>query len=66
MADVHQLHVTTGPAGLLFECDEDGCGRRLVIDRDGAYTVIDRGDPAARHSGSVGGVRLDAQVVAQP
>jgi len=65
MTDFHQLHVTVEPGGMLFECEVDGCGRRLVIDRDGVYTVIDRGDPAARHRGSAGDVRIDLPEVAQ-
>lgn len=66
MSDSHQLQVTTAPGGLLFECEVERCGRRLVIDRAGVYTVIDRGDPGARHHGSVGGIRLGAPQVAQP
>jgi hypothetical protein len=52
VADFHELHLTTSPAGLLFECVE-GCGRRLVVDRvSGGLTIIDRGDPLATHRGS--------------
>lgn len=65
MTDFHQLQVTAAPGGLLFECEVDGCGRRLVIDRDGRYTVIDRGDPSASHQGSTGGVALEAPGVTQ-
>jgi len=58
MTNRHRLGCTTGPAGLVFEC-EDGCGRRLVIDRrSGEMVVIDHGDRTALHDGSVGGVRL--------
>ena len=57
MATVHRLNGTVSPGGLLFTCDEDGCGRRLVIDRErGEMVVIDRGDPYALHEGSIGGV----------
>ncbi len=61
MSDVHVLAVTAEPSGLVFACDE--CGRRMVIDRDGRYTVIDHGDPAAVHRGGIGGVGLDPPVV---
>ena len=61
----HRLQVTSSPAGLLFEC-ADGCGRRLVVDgRSGEMTVIDRGDPFARHAGANGGVELGPVVVGQ-
>ncbi|HET9901429.1 MAG TPA: hypothetical protein VFR46_10235 [Actinomycetes bacterium] len=50
---------------MLFEC-EDGCGRRLVVDRtSGELTIIDRGDPTALHRGGIGGVELAAPVVTQ-
>ena len=53
------LTCTSQPGGLLWECEVDGCGRRLVIDRDrGELVVIDRGDPYALHRGSIGGVAL--------
>jgi hypothetical protein len=58
MPEFHELHCTSSPGGLLFECAE-GCGRRLVVDRiRGDLTVIDRGDPGSLHRGSVGGVEL--------
>jgi hypothetical protein len=61
----HRLHVTSSPAGLLFEC-ADGCNRRLVVDgRSGEMTVIDRGDPFARHVGANGGVELGPVVIGQ-
>jgi hypothetical protein len=66
MTEVHELHGSTHPGGLLFECEDDSCGRRLVIDRDrGDLTVLDRGDPYAVHRGSVGGVELAQPTVAQ-
>ncbi len=58
--------VTASPGGLLFECTVDGCGRRLVIDRDrGEMVVIDHGDRAAVHRGGIGGVALAAATVNQ-
>jgi hypothetical protein len=65
MSEYHQLQVTSGPGGLLFECEE-GCGRRLVVDRVGKLTVIDRGDPYALHKGSTGGLKLKPPVISQP
>jgi hypothetical protein len=60
VADFHELHLTTSPAGLLFECAE-GCGRRLVVDRGtGALTIIDRGDPYAAHRGAHSDLALSA------
>jgi hypothetical protein len=54
----HEFDVSAHPGGFLFEC-ADGCGRRLVIDRSSkAFTVIDKGDQFALHSGSLGGVGL--------
>lgn len=57
MAEVHELQITPNPDGLLIEC-VDGCGRRLVVDRTGALTVIDHGDRSALHQGSTGDVEL--------
>jgi hypothetical protein len=53
--DRHDLDVTSSPNGLVFECRQ-GCGRRLAVDRAGRLTVLDRGEPWALHSGSIGGV----------
>ena len=59
MADIHTLAGTASPGGLLFECTVDGCGRRMVIDRErGTLVVIDHGDTAAEHRGGIGGVRF--------
>ena len=59
MTAVHHLSCTTSPGGLLFECEQDDCGRRVVIDRDrGEMIVIDHGDRYALHRGSLGGVEL--------
>jgi len=57
MAGVHELRIIPNPDGLLIEC-VDGCGRRLVVDRTGALTVIDHGDRFALHQGSTGDVEL--------
>ncbi|MDN5861592.1 MAG: hypothetical protein L0H84_23570 [Pseudonocardia sp.] len=61
----HRLLVSAEPGGLLFTCEVDDCGRRLAVDRTGRFTVIDRGDLAAQHSGSIGGVELAAPEVSQ-
>ena len=59
MAEIHTLTGTASPGGLLFECTSDGCGRRMVIDRErGTLVVIDHGDAAAEHRGGIGGVRF--------
>jgi hypothetical protein len=59
MTEFHSLRCSAHPGGLLLECEDDRCGRRLVIDRDrGDLTVIDRGDPYALHRGSIGDVEL--------
>jgi len=59
MTDFHELTGVISPGGLLFTCAAEDCGRRLVIDRDsGELVVIDHGDRAALHRGSVGGVEL--------
>ncbi|MFI5889595.1 hypothetical protein ACIA5D_05685 [Actinoplanes sp. NPDC051513] len=59
MGTYHQLTGAISPGGLLFTCEEDDCGRRLVIDRDrGEMVVIDHGDPFALHQGVVGGVEM--------
>ena len=59
MSTVHQLIGTVAPGGLLFECEDETCCRRLVIDRDtGTMVIIDHGDRAALHHGTVGDIRL--------
>lgn len=59
MSDFHQLIGTAGPGGLLFECADQACGRRLVIDRvSGGMVIIDHGDRAALHHGAIGDVEL--------
>jgi hypothetical protein len=59
MSGIHVLAGTSGPGGLLFECTVDGCGRRLVIDRDrGEMVVIDHGDRGAVHRGGMGAATL--------
>jgi hypothetical protein len=57
MDNLHRLDVTSSAAGLTFECAE-GCGRRLVVDRHGSLTVIDRGDPSALHRGGTPDIAL--------
>ncbi len=64
MAAYHQLRLSASTGGVLFEC-EDGCGRRLVVDRGGSLTVIDRGDPYALHRGAADGVELGAPAISE-
>ncbi len=41
----------------LFACEEEACGRRLVVNRrTRSMTVLDQGDFAALHSGNTLGV----------
>ncbi|GAA1040456.1 hypothetical protein GCM10009557_61810 [Virgisporangium ochraceum] len=66
MTAIHVLAGIASPGGLLFECTVDGCGRRLVIDRErGALVVIDHGDPGAVHRGGMGPVALAPVAVRQ-
>lgn len=59
----HHLSVTSAVSGLVYEC-ADGCGRRLVVDRTtGEMTVVDHGDRAALHRGSIGEVTLQPVAV---
>jgi hypothetical protein len=63
MPDFHELSLTPSPAGLVFEC-LDGCGRRMVVQRQsGALTIIDRGDPYAQHRGSHSDLSMAAPAV---
>ncbi|WP_305783310.1 hypothetical protein [Symbioplanes lichenis] len=51
---------TETSAEVLFVCTEQACGRRVVVGKARPrLTVIDRGDFAARHAGSLGGVVMD-------
>ncbi|WP_433305983.1 hypothetical protein ACQP2F_19555 [Actinoplanes sp. CA-030573] len=58
----HRLIGTVAAGGLLFECES--CGRRLGIERgSGELVILDHGDRAAQHRGSIGDVELTATVV---
>lgn len=60
MSQFHELSLTPSPAGLVFLC-LDGCGRRMVVERQtGKLTIIDRGDPFAQHRGSHSDVSISA------
>jgi hypothetical protein len=60
----HHLTVTSAASGLVYEC-ADGCARRLVVDRTtGEMTIVDHGDRAALHRGSIGEVALRPVAVA--
>ena len=51
-------------AEALFVCAAEGCGRRVVVGKSRPrLTVIDRGDFAVRHAGSLGGVAMDQVAV---
>ena len=66
MTGFHTLTCTSQPGGLLWECEVDGCGRRLVVDRDrGELVVIDHGDVGAVHRGGMGPVALAPVAVRQ-
>ncbi|HWD82033.1 MAG TPA: hypothetical protein VG497_24215 [Kribbella sp.] len=47
---------------LLFSCPNDGCGRRLVLNRSGGLTVLDRGDFFALHYGGTNGLEISADI----
>jgi hypothetical protein len=50
---------------VLFVCQDEACGRRVVVSKSGRrLTVIDRGDFAVRHAGSLGGLAFDDVAVA--
>jgi hypothetical protein len=53
---------TSDDRGLHFVCLHDDCGRRMVMQRAGGYTVIERGDERALHSGSEGPVAFSIAV----
>ncbi|MEV6342883.1 hypothetical protein [Actinoplanes sp. NPDC051851] len=62
MGTVHQLICTISPGGLLFTCEDDGCGRRLAVTDDGELVIIDHGDRAVLHRGSSGGIEVTTGV----
>ena len=49
-------HVMTAesshPGEVVLTCETDGCGRRVVV-RPRSMVVLDRGDVAVRHTGTV-------------
>jgi hypothetical protein len=56
------LEVDNG-AELLFACQHEGCGRRLVLRRSGELTILDQGDFFALHRGATPGLELSARIV---
>jgi hypothetical protein len=53
------------PSEVLFVCRDEGCGRRVVVGKSRPrLTVIDPGDFWVRHTGSLGGLAIDAVAVA--
>ena len=50
---------------VLFVCNEAACGRRVVVGKGRPrLTVIDQGDFSVQHFGSLGGISINAVVVA--
>jgi hypothetical protein len=48
----------------LFVCADGACGRRVVVGKGRpAFTVIDRGNFAARHMGGTGGVTMSPVLI---
>jgi len=45
---------------VLLVCPVGDCGRRLVLSRSGAFTVISRGDFHATHVAGSGGIAITA------
>jgi len=64
MQGQHQLIVDAdNGVEVVFVCPEQDCGRRVVVNRRrGEYTVIDRGDFFATHSGATGPLTVRASV----
>lgn len=48
----------TNATEILFVCPDEDCGRRVVFHRTDGFTVIERGDERALHSGSQGPVSM--------
>jgi hypothetical protein len=45
---------------VLFVCTDETCGRRVVVGKGRPHlVVIERGDFAVRHTGSLGGAAVD-------
>jgi len=62
MHPLHTMHsIAEDRGGVTFACPEAGCGRRLRISRTGDFTVLDKGDPDARHTGGTGSLVVDLQ-----
>ncbi len=55
------LEVDNG-AELLFVCQHEGCGRRLVLRRSGGLTILDQGDFFALHRGGTPGLEFSARI----
>lgn len=65
-ADMNPLHRMQIEADngedVLFACPVDSCGRRLILKRSGGLIVLDRGDFFAYHTGSTGGLEIQATI----
>lgn len=60
-ASLHEMYCEAETAAeVLFVCRDEACGRRVVVGkRHPRLTVIDRGDFAVPHFGSLGGLVID-------
>ena len=60
----HVMEIASKYAGeYLFVCPVEDCGRKMVIKTasGGDVVVLERGDPAALHRGSLGGTTMSAR-----
>lgn len=57
--DQHHMNVESSTGDeVLLGCPEEGCGRRVVVQRGGRIVVLARGDFFALHSGGSGNVEI--------
>ena len=60
----HELRIEADNGDeVLFACQHEGCGRRVVVKRSGGLVVIDQGDFWATHAGGTPGLRVSAHVI---
>lgn len=64
MYPTHQVRIEADDGvDVLFVCEEESCGRRVIVRRSGGLLVLDQGDFFALHAGGSDGLALATDIV---
>jgi hypothetical protein len=63
MYPTHQVRIEADDGvDVLFVCEDEGCGRRVIVRRSGDLLVLDQGDFFALHAGGSDGLELATDI----